>query len=170
MKSPFEHILFIGPHYKNHRGGIGAVLEIYSRHIAPFRFIPTMVYKNKFYELFFFTVAVLKLIWTLLTNRRIRIVHIHGAKDGSVARKAIMCFVVKKIFGKKFIFHIHAGAFTEKHEKGGRFYRLLCNLLVNNAEAVVVLSPVWNEYFKQNFKVKRLVVIKNPVEQKIDHI
>jgi glycosyltransferase involved in cell wall biosynthesis len=167
MKSPFEQILFIGPHYKNHRGGIGAVLEVYSRHIKPFNYIPTLTYKNKFYEVLVFGVAIIRLFFTLLTNWKIKLVHIHGSKDGSVVRKVVVCFVARKIFRKKIILHVHAGAFSERYEAGSKLYRSLCRFLVNNTEAIVVLSNRWDDFFRTHFEVKRMVVIKNPVEQKI---
>ena len=115
MPQPFEHILFIGPHYKNHRGGIGAVLEIYSKNITPFQFIPTMSYRNKFVELAFYTTALLRLTGRLTFNRRIKLVDIHGAKDGSIIRKYFVCFIARKLFRKKVVFHIHAGAFDERY-------------------------------------------------------
>ena len=170
MSLPFEQVLFVGPHYKNHRGGIGAVLEIYSKNISPFNFIPTMAYKNKFYELFFYTGGVLKLNWVLLTNRKIKLVHIHGAKDGSILRKAIIAFFAKRIFSKKIIFHIHAGAFDERYIRGNTFYKFLCRSLVNSTEAIVVLSNKWDDFFRTNFKIKRIVVIKNPVEKRMDEL
>lgn len=166
MSFPYSNILFIGPDHKNHRGGIGAVLSIYSRNIEPFNFIPTLSYKNKWQELLFFSVSLMKLIFSLITNWKIKIVHIHGAKEGSILRKFFMCFIAKKIFRKKIIFHIHAGAFDEYYERGSRFYKYICRFVVNNAEALVVLSERWNEFFAKNFKVKKLIVIKNPVEHK----
>lgn len=170
MPSPFERILFVGPHYKNHRGGIGGVLEVYAKHIKPFNFIPTLTYKGQFYELFFFAGAIVRLFWTLLTNRRIRLVHIHGAKDGSIVRKSLVCFVAKKIFFKKTVFHIHAGAFDERYNQGSRIYRVLCRFLVNNSDAIVVLSNRWDDFFRANFRIRRIIVIKNPVEQRIDNL
>jgi len=168
MKSPFEHILFVGPHYKNHRGGIGAVLEIYAKNISPFNYIPTLSYKNKFYELFFFSYSILRLIFVLITNRKIKLLHIHGAKDGSILRKAIVAFIGKRIFSKKIIFHIHAGAFDEKYINGNFIYRFLCRSLVNKTEAIIVLSNRWDDFFKSNFRIKRIMVIKNPVEQRTE--
>jgi glycosyltransferase involved in cell wall biosynthesis len=159
-------VLYIGPDHRNHRGGIGAVLSIYSKNIEPFYFIPTLSYRNKFYELFFFTGSLLKLFFLLISNREISIVHIHGAKDGSIWRKFFICFIAKKIFSKKIVFHIHAGAFDECYERGSKLYKYMCRFLVNNAEALVVLSDRWNDFFRKNFRVKRLIVIKNPVEQK----
>lgn len=170
MKSAFEQILFVGPHYRNHRGGIGAVLEVYSKHISPFQYVPTLSYKNQFYELFYFAAALLKLVYVLLTNRKIRLIHIHGAKDGSIVRKAVVCFIGKKIFSKKIIFHIHAGAFDERYEQGSKLYRFLCRFLVNNTEAIIVLSNRWDDFFRANFKIKRIFVLKNPVEQRIDKV
>ena len=166
MSSPYNNILYVGPDYKNHRGGIGAVLSIYSKNIEPFNFIPTNTYKNKWYEIFFFAGSLFKLIFLLLKNREITIVHIHGAKDGSVFRKSFICFIAKKIFFKKIVFHSHAGAFDEFYKKGNRVYKYMCRFLVNNSEAVVVLSDRWNEFFEKNFRVKKLMVIRNPVEHK----
>jgi len=165
---PFDSILFIGPHYINHRGGIGAVLEIYSKNMSPFRFIPTMSYRNKFYEFFFFSGAVLKLNFTLLTNRKIKIIHIHGAKDGSVVRKAIMCFIGRKMFSKKIIYHIHSGAYEDMYKKRNSLYKSLCRFLVNNSEAVIILSGKWFDFLQSNFRIRKSLVIKNPVEKRVD--
>lgn len=167
LSSPYKNVLFVGPGYKDHRGGIGAVLDIYSRNIAPFNFVSTMAYRNKFYELFFFSGSVFRLLGKLISNRKIRIVHIHGAKDGSIVRKSIMCFIAKKLFGKKVVFHSHAGAFDEFYMKRGRWYKAMCRFLINNSEAVILLSDRWNDFFKKNFRVKRLIVVPNPVEQRV---
>jgi glycosyltransferase involved in cell wall biosynthesis len=166
MTSPYDHVLYIGPDHRNHRGGIGAVLSIYSKNIEPFNFIATNTYKNKWYELFVFSGSIIKLIFRLMMDRKISIVHIHGAKDGSILRKFFMCFIAKKIFAKKIIFHSHAGAFDEFYLRGNRVYKYMCRFLINNSEAVVVLSDRWNDFFEKNFRIKRLMVIRNPVEHK----
>jgi glycosyltransferase involved in cell wall biosynthesis len=166
LSSPYKNVLYVGPGYKDHRGGIGAVLDIYSKNITPFNFISTLAYRNKFYEIFFFSGSIFRLFIKLITNRKIRIVHIHGAKDGSIFRKYVICFIAKKIFGKKMIFHSHAGAFDEFYMKRGRLYKYMCRFLINNSEAVVVLSDRWNNFFQTNFKVKRLIVIRNPVQHR----
>jgi len=164
MLSPYQHILYVGPDHRNHRGGIGAVLSIYSRNIQPFNFIPTLAYRNKFYELFFFTRSLLSLVFRLTWNRKIKVIHIHGAKDGSILRKYFICLIGKKVFRKKIIFHIHAGGFDEYYKQGTKIYRYLCRFLVNNSSALVVLSERWNDFFEANFKIRKLIVIKNPVE------
>ncbi|MDP4263356.1 MAG: glycosyltransferase family 4 protein [Bacteroidota bacterium] len=167
---PFDQILFIGPHHKNHRGGIGAVLEIYSKNIRPFHFIPTMSYRNKFYEFFFFTGSLLKLNFTLLTKKNIKLIHIHGAKDGSVVRKAIVCFIAKKIYSKKIVYHIHSGTYEECYKERNSLYKSLCRFLVNNSEAVIILSDKWFGFLQTNFRVKKSLVLKNPVEKRVDGV
>ncbi len=166
MASPYNHVLYIGPDYRNHRGGIGAVLSIYAKNIEPFNFIATNTYKNKFYEVFLFFASLFKLVFLLFKDTNIRIVHLHGAKDGSIVRKFIVCFIAKKIFSKKIVFHSHAGAFDEFYQKGSGLYKYMCRFLVNNAEAVVVLSDRWNDFFENNFRVKKIIVIRNPVEHR----
>lgn len=170
MRSPFEQILFIGPHYKSHRGGIGAVLEIYSRHITPFNFIATFSYRKKYIELFFYIGALLKLSYTLLTNWKIKVVHIHGAKDGSVVRKVMVCFIAKKIFFRKIVYHIHSGAYEDRYRRRNKLYRSLVRFLIRNAEAIIVLSPKWFDFFNSNFKIRKMLVIRNPVEESISEI
>src|SRR5882757_4307830 len=149
LPSPYKNILYVGPDHKNHRGGIGAVLSIYSKNIAPFNFIPTLSYRNKFFELMFFSGSLFRLVFLLIRNRKIKIVHIHGAKDGSILRKYFICFIAKKIFGKKIIFHIHAGGFNEYYEGRGKLYKYMCRFLINNSEALVVLSEIWNDFFEK---------------------
>jgi glycosyltransferase involved in cell wall biosynthesis len=170
MKSPFEQILFIGPHYINHRGGIGAVLEIYSRHIAPFNFIATFSYRKKYFELFFYIGALLKVSYKLLTNRKIKVVHIHGAKDGSVVRKVMVCFIAKKIFFRKVVYHIHSGAYEDRYNRRNGLYRALVRFIIRNSEAIIVLSPKWFDFFNSNFKIKKMLVIRNPVEESISEV
>jgi len=162
----FEHILFVGPDHRNHRGGIGAVLAVYAKHIRPFKFIPTLSYRHKFIEAFFFMGALFRLTTTLLSDRKIRIVHVHGAKDGSIFRKAFVVFISKKLFGKKLVFHIHAGAFDERYIGGSTVYRTLCRFVVNQSDQLVLLSAQWNDFFYKNFRLKGIRVIPNPVEQK----
>lgn len=166
MPDIFEHILFVGPDYKKHRGGIGAVLAVYAGHIKPFKFIATLSYRHKLIELFFFAGALLKLTGQLLTDRNIRIVHVHGAKDGSIVRKAFVVFISKKIFRKKLIFHIHAGAFDERYLGGNKIYRQLCRFVVNQSDQLVLLSAQWNDFFHRHFHPKGIQVIPNPVERK----
>lgn len=164
-KVGFESVLFVGPNYVRHRGGVGAVLEIYSRHFMPFQFISTLSYRGAMAEVFHFSKALFFLLFSLLSQPDIQIVHIHGSKGGSVLRKSLVCFFAGNIMGKKIVYHIHSGSFDVHYQRGGRLYRILCRYLIGRADVVVVLSKKWESFFQQNFRIKSLVILSNPVEQ-----
>jgi glycosyltransferase involved in cell wall biosynthesis len=147
-----SRILTIGPDYQNHRGGVGAVLDVYSRYYEVFNFIPS--HKN----------GLIKLLTTLFSNRKIKIIHIHGASYGSFYRKFIVFIIGKYIFRKKIIYHIHGGGFQVFYENSNILSKRLIKNLLSNADVVFCLSQSWIEYFGQNFKTKRLLIIPNIID------
>ena len=156
-------VLFIGPDHKNHRGGIGAVLDVYSKHITPFRFIATYVTKSFFKQSITYISAVFKLIWFCITDRQIKILHIHHASRGSFIRKSLLV-LIGKIFGKKVILHIHGGGF-HNYYKRARLMKPVIRLTLESADAVICLSEMWKKYYSSTFKLKRLVIINNVIEK-----
>ena len=96
-----QHILTIGPDYRNHRGGIGAVIEIYSKYFEKFKFLPSFKVGSALFKSIFFISFVFKLTFKLIFDRKIKIVHIHGASYGSFFRKFICFAIAKYIFRKK---------------------------------------------------------------------
>src|SRR5687768_12670425 len=105
-----NQVLYIGPDHRNHRGGVGAVLDVYSKHIQPFKFIPTYVTKSFAKQFTTYVVAIFRLVYICITDKNIRILHIHHASRGSFIRKSILT-LIGKLFGKKVILHIHGGGF-----------------------------------------------------------
>ncbi len=156
-------VLYIGPDHKNHRGGIGAVLDVYSKHISPFKFIPTYVTKSFFKQSITYITAVFKLIWLCLTDRQIKILHIHHASRGSFLRKSLLV-LIGKIFGKKVILHIHGGGF-HNYYKRARLMKPVIRLTLESSDAIICLSEMWKKYYSSTFKLKRLVIINNVIEK-----
>ncbi len=105
-----QHVLYLGPQYKNHRGGIGAVLDVYSRNIQSFKFIPTYVTKSSFKRAVTYVSALFKLLGVLITDRQVKILHIHCASKGSFLRKSVM-ILIGQLFKRKVVLHIHGGGF-----------------------------------------------------------
>ncbi|MBO9571457.1 MAG: glycosyltransferase family 4 protein, partial [Chitinophagaceae bacterium] len=159
-----NNVLYIGPGYKNHRGGIGAVLEVYAAHIRPFKFIPT--YSNKSFIRSFLTYiwSFWLLFYKLITDRAIKIVHIHTSSKGSFIRKSFL-LIIAKLFGKKTIIHVHASEFHLFYEKAG-ILRPYIRYIISKSDVVVCLSEKWRQYFADNFKVKSLAIINNVIEKK----
>jgi glycosyltransferase involved in cell wall biosynthesis len=155
-------VLYIGPEHKNHRGGIGAVLDVYSKHITPFKFIPTYVTKSFFKQFVTYVTAVLKLVWVCITDRQIRILHIHHASKGSFMRKSLLV-LIGKIFGKKVILHIHGGGFHNFYNRS-KLLKPVIRWTLESSDAVICLSEMWKKYYSSTFKLKRLVIINNVID------
>ncbi|MEP7259081.1 MAG: glycosyltransferase family 4 protein [Flavitalea sp.] len=158
-----KNVLYLGPEYKNHRGGIGAVLEVYSRNAVPFKFIPTYSNKSFPHKLYVYIRAACLLIYTLITDRSIKIVHIHSASRGSFMRKSFL-LMISKLFGKKVIIHIHGAEFHIFYAKAG-WLRAYIRFILQKADVVICLSNKWKEYFTSNFKIKELAIINNVIEK-----
>jgi glycosyltransferase involved in cell wall biosynthesis len=155
-------VLYIGPEHKNHRGGIGAVIDVYSKHITPFKFIPTYVTKSFFKQFVTYVAAVFKLIWFCITDRQIRIIHIHHASRGSFLRKSLLV-LIGKIFGKKVILHIHGGGFHNFYNRS-KLLKPVIRWTLESSDAVICLSEMWKKYYSSTFKLKRLVIINNVID------
>ena len=163
-RSIFRQVLFVGPNYRNHRGGIGAVLDVYQHHITDFNFITTHDSNLSPIGGFFLALkALAKLSWTLLTNRHIRIVHIHGASRVSFYRKYCVFLIARYVFNRKVIYHMHGGKFHVFYMTGGKLYRKLVAHLLTNVDHVVCLSTFWKDFLADTFKVKAASIIKNPI-------
>ena len=157
-------VLTVGPDYKNHRGGVGAVISVYSKYFEVFNFIPSYKVGSVFYKSYIFLIGIFKLSVTLISNRRIKIIHIHGASNSSFYRKFIVFFISRYIFRKKVIYHIHGGGFGNFYKKSGNFSRRLIRILINSSDCVITLSQSWYKYFSENFNIKKLVVLPNIID------
>ncbi len=157
-----KQVLYIGPDHRNHRGGIGAVLEVYSKNIQPFKFIPTYVTKSFAKQFAVYVAAIFKLIYVCATDREIKILHIHHASRGSFWRKSILV-LIGKMFGKKVILHIHGGGFHNFYGRS-RFMKRYIRFIVESADAVICLSQNWKQYYSSTFRLRRLVIINNVIE------
>jgi len=154
-------VVYIGPEHKNHRGGIGAVLDVYSKHIRPFKFVATYARTSAFRLFFIYIRSIFRLLYLLVTDRQIRILHIHHASRGSFMRKSIL-FFIGKIFGKKVILHIHGGGFHNFYRRSK--LRPLIRYVLEHADAVICVSENWRKYYAETFRLRRLEVINNVIE------
>lgn len=157
-----KNVLYIGPDHRNHRGGIGAVLEVYSRNIVPFKFIPTYVTKSFPRQVAVYLAAIFKLIRVCITDKDVRILHIHHASRGSFLRKSLLV-VIGKLFRKKIILHIHGGGFHNFYRQT-KIFQPIIRYILEHSDAVICLSENWKKYYTDTFKLKRLLIINNVIE------
>lgn len=162
----FEKVLFVGMDYKIPRGGIASVLNTYSTFMHPFKFVRTAASElNSIQKVWYAFSGYLLLLWKLLTDRKIEIVHIHSASGSSFWRKSYI-IKIAKVMGKKVIFHCHGGGFKDFRLKSP----IKVDTILNKVDSVVCLSNEWEEYFK-GIGCKNVVIIKNVIgEPKIEAI
>ncbi len=160
-------ILTIGPDYHNHHGGIGALIDVYSQYFEIFNFIPSHKNTNTVLKIYTFFVCLIKLIVTLISNKKIKILHIHGASYGSFYRKFVVFVLGKYLFRKKVIFHIHGGGFKEFYKNSDVLTKRFVKILLMNADIILCLSQSWKEFFERKFEIKRLQIMPNIIDYPI---
>ena len=161
----FSQVLFIGPQFENHRGGIGAVLDTYRQHADEFKFLPS--YDARFGRMKnngLFLITLFRLFFKLLLDRQIKIVHIHGASKGSFYRKYLVFLLSKYVFRKKLVYHLHSGEFHIFYEKSGSYIKKRIHHLAENVDLFICLSNHWYQFLSTHFKPKKLIILNNPVE------
>lgn len=153
----------MGPDYRNHRGGIGALLEVYARHIPEFQFIATYKDPSPLKAGYIYLAAWFRLLGVLLFNGEIKILHIHTASRGSFLRKSLLV-LTGKLFGRKVILHIHGGGFHNFYTRAG-FLRPYIRFVLGKADVVICLSEKWRRYYAETFRIKRLEIVNNVIEK-----
>lgn len=142
-KSFSSQVLFLGVSKKT-KGGMTAVLVSYDKYIENMRFIPTWKLGNKLVKSWYALQALVR-TWLLLTfDKRIKIVHIHGAANASFDRCKLFIRLAKKC-GKKVILHEHAADFVEYYHRAEDKQGITDTLKM--CDALIVLSQSWKEYF-----------------------
>lgn len=157
-------ILTIGPDYINHRGGIGAVIEIYSKYFENFKFLASFKVGSALHKLIFFFVFIFKLFWKLIFDRWIKIIHIHGASYGSFIRKFICFIIAKYIFRKKVIYHIHGAEYHLFHSRSNGFIKKMVQIFINNVDYIICLSTAWKSFFETNFNPNKIEIVPNIID------
>jgi glycosyltransferase involved in cell wall biosynthesis len=155
----FSKVLFIGP--LNTYGGIGAVLRTYKKNVPHFNFIATHRNFNKIGSSLYFIYSLLTITYTFICKNSIQIVHLHSASKGSFVRK-ILIVMISKFFNKKVIFHMHGGQFMDFYGRLS-WSKYIFNSILQQVDLFICLTEEWKDYFTQNFDIKNIVVIGNPV-------
>jgi glycosyltransferase involved in cell wall biosynthesis len=126
------------------KGGMTAVLVSYNQYIEKMRFIPTWKLGNKLVKAWYALQAYVRTSVLLAFDKRIKIVHIHGAANASFDRCRMFIRLAKR-FGKKVILHEHAADFVEYY-KGATDSQIIRETLCQ-CDALIVLSQSWRKFF-----------------------
>lgn len=155
-----EKVLFIGIEYNPPVGGVAAVEYVYAQYIHPFKFISTVVPEGQARKLWRAIAGYAEFVFRLITDRKIMIVHVHGASYASFWRKRMFIYTAKWL-GKKVVYHIHGGDFISFSLK----HRHIVEQTIKKSDIVITLSEKLRKEYKDRFGNIELRVIKNVIEQ-----
>lgn len=155
-------ILIIGP---KAQGGISSVLDLYKDFgvIDNINVSFLASYKSDNIFIMFFVLAcfLIKYFWILLTNKNLKLVHIHSASKGSFYRKYFV-FKLAKLFGKKVIYHIHCPVFGEIYDESSNFIKKRIEKVLNNSDLIIVLSQYGKTEISRICNNHNIKILYNP--------
>ena len=138
-----SQVLFLGVS-KKAKGGMTAVLVSYDKYIDSMRLIPTWRMGNKLVKSWYALQALVRTTLLLTFDKRIKIVHIHGAANASFERCKMFIKLAKR-FKKKVILHEHAADFVEYYNQSNAKDEI--TRYINLCDCLIVLSESWKKYF-----------------------
>lgn len=142
-----QKVLMAGNYYKHHHpGGISAVVDYWSDNIENLQYYPTWKLGNGIVRTLWFVMSYFKIAIRLLFDRKIEIVHLHFAADGSFWRKEKL-LRLSKLFGKKIVMHCHASRFQNFYNEASEEKKRWIVSTLQKADVLVVLSHSWKDWF-----------------------
>lgn len=157
-----ERVLVVGPDFKNHRGGIGEIIQSYAKEFEQFNFIPTYKYHSKnILKSIYFCKQAFKFVYYLINNRRIKIIHIHFSSYGSFFRKSLIV-LLSKAASKKVIFHCNGSEFQLFYKNSG-LLKYYIRYILRISNMIVCVSPQWKTFFNSIVYLKKIDIVNNPV-------
>lgn len=155
-----RRVLTVGCAYRRPRGGVAQVLNSYATYVFPrFRFVCNSAGGGRLRKIWLAAGGIAALAGRALTDRRLKIVHIHTASYNSFRRSALYVSLARWM-GKKVVLHIHGGGFREYREQNKAFVRRV----LNRTDCIVTLSEDWRNYFSTTLGYKNVAIVHNIVE------
>lgn len=150
-----DRVLSIGPEYSNPRGGIAQVAFYYDKYIFEnFKYIANSCEGSKFKKLMCAIKSVIQFIYYAITDRKLKLVHIHTAANISFERSAFFVYLAK-IFGLTPIMHVHSGAILQYCERKPEFVKKV----LSDCKLIIVLADIWKEFFENTMSITNEIVI-----------
>lgn len=152
-------VLMTGDYYRNnHPGGISSVVRYWSEEIEDLQYYPIYRSGGKITKGWWFVTSYIRIFLRLCTDRKIRVVHLHTAADGSFRRNSQLMRMIRR-FGKRIILHVHASRFKDFFEESSIEGRTEILESLQMADRLIVLSQSWKEWFTSVGVPKEMVTI-----------
>jgi glycosyltransferase involved in cell wall biosynthesis len=160
MSTIFSKVLYIGP--TSDFGGMGAVLNMYAKNIQDIKIVSTLNTVKNASKIGSLLNVVFQVNKKLITDKDIKLLHIHSASKKSFYRKVLLA-LLGKLYQKKVIFHIHSGSFDQFYKNAG-YLKPGIKVFLQKMDMIICLSNEWKVFYSQKMGLKKVVVIGNPIE------
>ena len=158
-----ESILTVGCSYNPPTGGVAQVLYNYRKYVFPvFKCVVNSKTTSQISKIFIAIYAIIKTVFVLLIDRKIKILHIHTASYNSFWR-SLWFVTVGKLFHKKVILHIHGGGFKEFYSSEQE----KISKILNSSDCIITLSESWQKFFLKISCCKNIEVVNNIVPEPV---
>jgi glycosyltransferase involved in cell wall biosynthesis len=158
-----KKVLMIGVYYKHHApGGMAAIVQYYAKYIENLRYISSWRLTGKVGKLWYAIRSYFSVLFLLVFDKRIKILHIYTAADMSFYRK--MKFVnLGKCFKKEVILHSHSSRFKDFYAESNRKDYIIKSL--NKVDILMVVSSSWKTWFESiGVSAEKIIVLNNIVD------
>lgn len=156
-----KQVLTIGCSYNPPKGGIAQVMYTYSQSVfSRFQCITNSGRGGRLKQLSHAIYALICVFFKLMTDKRIKIVHIHTASYVSFQRSSYFVRLAK-LMKRKVVLHVHGGGFKEYYQTNPLWIR---NIL-EKTDAIIALTEDWKTFFTNQVGVKHVYVVPNIIEQ-----
>ncbi len=163
-----DRVLMIGVYWKNHApGGVSSVVNTYAENFETFNYTVTaaILDENKIKKLWVAIAGLLEFTWKILTDKRVKIIHVQGSHGASYDRKRIFVKLAK-MFGKKIVWHMHASSFVPFYE--GRQDKEDIVKTLNLSDVMIVLSKSYYDFYKNiGVDENKLLILNNIVPKPV---
>ncbi len=155
-----ERILTVCPEYSKPKGGVSQCVATYDKVVyKKFKTVCNSCSGSIMKKLICMVKAILQIIFILLYDHKIRIVHIHTASYNSFRRSSIFVRISKRL-GRKVVLHIHGGGFKEYYALKSAFV----DNVFSKCDSLAVLSASWKEFFDSIVTPDKVYVVPNIIE------
>lgn len=155
-------VIMSGDYFRdNHPGGISAVVNYWSTFFDGLQYYPMYKAGGKITKAWWFLTSYVRMAFRMMTDRNVRIMHLHTAADGSFRRHSSLARL-GHLFGRKVILHIHASRFKDFFNEASPRNRERILETLKNADKIIVLSVSWKEWFSSiGIDEDRLIILHN---------
>lgn len=143
-----RRVLMAGNYYRHHHpGGISAVVQYWAPYFSHLQYYPTYRLANIGVRAWWFATSYARMALRMAFDRRVRIVHLHSAADGSFWRKVRLTRLAKTM-GKKVVLHIHASRFKDFYNEASDSKKKWIKRELDSVDTIIALSESWRRWFE----------------------